>query len=312
MPASYKRVSHVRSGSAPLSLGPLPPQPTEPPTEAVLRKTDQIKKRYSRQGSPLITSSPVLGGSPEISAAAFIAPRPAPGTPKLDRVSSLRSLESALSVDSKKASRNHKRSVSKSSGRSFESSFTLPKEVKLTPGHVATPTQETPQPELEMELVSRFSEDSDAGSDDPRRLLALLSPVLGSVSRMTGFASSSDAGASTDDSRRHSRISGSKTPEMVARSSSSNSSSYSDLSELTPSVVDDTVFDLSRKSLDYRAVYARAQEYAKSSSSVTTTNSTSRKKLPAAKSQPTGFSLWNRQQNKLPDPIDRSYHLRKY
>ncbi|SPO21114.1 uncharacterized protein UTRI_00591 [Ustilago trichophora] len=329
LPASYAR-AHTRSGSAPLSLGPLPPQPDEPPTEAVLRRTSQIKKRYSRQGgSPLLNSnSPLMGHSDVV----FTSPRQAPSTPKLDSVSSLRNIEAGLSLDSKMVRRNHKRSVSKGSGnKSLDSSFAMLKDVKLTPGHMATPTQEEPR-----ELVSRFSEDSDSGSDDPRRLLSLLSPVLGSVAKMPPFLHNNTTTTATNinvaaplsdthDSRRNSGISGSKTPDMVAaRTSSSSSSSYSDLSEIIS--VDETVFDLSRKSLDYKTVYALAQEYAKSSNSVSSISGSTRsldvaklgkKKLPppppSAKSANSGFSLWSgRAQRQLPDPVDRSYHLRKY
>ncbi|SPO20199.1 uncharacterized protein UTRI_00591_B [Ustilago trichophora] len=329
IPASYAR-AHARSGSAPLSLGPLPPQPDEPPTEAVLRRTSQIKKRYSRQGgSPLLTSNSPLMGHSE---GTFTSPRQAPSTPKLDSVSSLRNIEAGLSLDSKMVRRNHKRSVSKGSGsKSLDSSFAMLKDVKLTPGHIATPTQEEPR-----ELVSRFSEDSDSGSDDPRRLLSLLSPVLGSVAKMPPFLSNNTPSTATiittttapssdtHDSRRNSGISGSKTPDMVAaRTSSSSSSSYSDLSEIISA--DETVFDLSRKSLDYKTVYALAQEYAKSSNSISSTSGSARspdmaklgrKKLPtppSAKGANSGFSLWSgRAQRQLPDPVDRSYHLRKY
>lgn len=257
---------------------------------------------------------------------AFTSPRQAPSTPKLDHVSSLRNIEAGLSLDSKMVRCNHKRSVSKGSGNiSLGSSFAMLKDVKLTPGHIATPTQEEPR-----ELVSRFSEDSDSGSDDPRRLLSLLSPVLGSVAKMPSFLSSNTTttatkvtttapSSDTHDSRRNSGISGSKTPDMVAARTSS-SSSYSDLSEIIS--VDETVFDLSRKSLDYKTVYALAQEYAKSYS-VSSGSARSpdvaklgKKKLPpppSAKSANSGFWLWSgRAQRQLPDPVDRSYHLRKY
>ncbi|KAJ1030163.1 hypothetical protein NDA16_001075 [Ustilago loliicola] len=308
LPAEYTR-SHTRSGSAPLSLGPLPPQPVQSPSEAILRRTDQIKKRYSRQGSPLITSSPMFEGAET----AFLSPRTAPGTPKADRTSDLKILEAGLSLDSKMAKRNHKRSVSKSSGsKSFDSSFTLPKDVKLTPGHVATPKDEEPR-----EFVSRFSEDSDSGRDDARRIFSLLSPKLGSASKMPPLYTTytiSDAGT-TGSSRRNSGVSGSKTPEMIARTSSSSSSSYSDLSEIVSVNVDETIFDLSRPSLDYRTVYAMAQEYAKSSGSVASgAKVSSGTKTKLSKKQPGahGFHLWNKSNRQLPDPVDRSYHLRKY
>lgn len=252
----------------------------------------------------------------EGSESTFMSPRSAPGTPKADRTADLKTLEAGLSLDSKLAKRNHKRSVSKSSGhKSFDSTFTLPKEVKLTPGHVATPTDEEP-----CELVSRFPEDSDSGREDARRIFSLLSPKIGSTSKLPPLhtmytITDADAGTTTTDrSRRNSGISGSKTPEMIARSSNSSSSSYSDLSEIASINVDETVFDLSRPSLDYRTVYAMAQEYAKSSGSVATGAKLSNvvkvsKKQPAKEK---GFNLWNKSNRQLPDPVDRSYHLRKY
>ena len=107
---------------------------------------------------------------------------------------------------------------------------------------------------------------------------------------------------------------------MLARTSSSSSSSYSDLSEIASVNVDDTVFDLSRASLDYKTVYAMAQEYAKSFSSVgrkSPDNAKLKKKLPALpsgadKKVANARTMWGRSQRQLPDPVDRSYHLRKY
>ncbi|SPC65623.1 uncharacterized protein UHOD_00801 [Ustilago sp. UG-2017b] len=307
VPARFTR-SHVRSVSAPLSLGPLPPQPSQPPTEAVLRRTDQIKKRYSRQGSPLYTSSPMFEGAES----AFLSPRTAPGTPKLDRTLDLKFLEAGLSLDSKVAKRSHKRSASKTGSKSFDSHFTLLKDLKLTPGHIATPKDEEPQ-----EFVSRFSENSDSGRDDASRLFSSLlshKPGNASASKLPSLCTTytiSDAGTS-DNCRRNSGI---KTPEMVARSSSSSSSSYSDLPEIVSINADEIVFDLSRPSLDYRQVYAMAQEYAKSSGSVARgAKVASKKKQPAVQNglDKKAFGLWNKSNRQMLDPVDRSYHLRKY
>ncbi|KAJ1031198.1 hypothetical protein NDA18_002416 [Ustilago nuda] len=307
VPAHFTR-SHVRSGSAPLSLGPLPPQPSQPPTEAVLRRTDQIKKSYSRQGSPLYTSSPMFEGAES----AILSPRTAPGTPKVDRTLDLNFLEAGLSLDSKVAKRSYKRSASKSGSKSFDSHFTLLKDLKLTPGHIVTPKDEEPQ-----ELVSRFSENSDSGRDEAGRLFSSLlshKPGNASASKLPPLCTTytiSDAGTS-DNCRRNSGI---KTPEMVARSSSSSSSSYSDLPEIVSVNVDEIVFDLSRPSLDYRQVYAMAQEYAKSSGSVARGAKVANKKKQSAVQNgwdKKAFGLWNKSNRQMLDPVDRSYHLRKY
>lgn len=309
---SAKSTHHVRMHSAPLSLGPLPPQPTQPPTEAVLRKTDQIKKRYSKQqSSPLLTSSSPLMRSSEDS---FPSPRPAPGTPKLDSISSLKSLEAGLSLDSKLVKRKHKRSASKHSSRTTVDAV-FGKDVRLTPGHVATFFDEPA-----MELVSRFSEDSEDG-EDARRLFAKISPKLGVAKFASSFASSSSGHSNTVSALEMTRLdgdaSGARTPEMVATrnsSSSSSSSSLSDLSDLT--TAEEAVFDLSRPSLDYAAVYALAQKYAQTSSTPTVSPVVKKPSLKSQSKPSTMRSLLtssaSRSQRHLPDPVDRSYHLRKY
>ncbi|CBQ67933.1 conserved hypothetical protein [Sporisorium reilianum SRZ2] len=291
--ASFTPPAHTRMASAPLSLGPLPPQPTQPPTEAVLRKTDQIKKRYSKQ-SPLLTCASPLIANDE--AAVWSSPRAAPGTPKLDSISSLKTLEAGLSLDSKLAKRNHRRSASK---RSVEA---LPS-VRLTRGHVDAPFFEPAQEEL----VSRFSEDSD---DEARgRFAALLSPRLGTVARFTSpFSSSSSA---VETMRWDSTTSGTRTPDMVATRTSSSSSSTSSLSDLSDfPTADDAVFDLSSPSLDYRAVYALAQKYASNAvpqpqPQLARSTSVRKEARPSAMCSiltPAGAK----------DPLDRTYHLRKY
>lgn len=327
--------SHARMASAPPSLGPLPPQPSQPPTQEVLRKTDQIKKRYSKQSSsPLLSSnSPLIGGSDDTSSI-FSSPRPAPGTPKFNSISSLKSLEAGLSLDSKLVKRNHKRSVSKHSIKSVDTLFSVPKEVRLTPGHVATHRDFFEDPAVE--LVSRFSEDSDEGDDARRLFSSLLSPKLGSVAKFTStFSSSSHSNSSTISALDMTRLDadggngngngvhcGSRTPEMVAtrNSSSSSSSSLSDLSDFTATLgaAEDPVFDLSRPSMDYATVYALAQKYAAQASSHTTVAPVY-KKTPLKSESKTSTSMRtllnpaaSRSHRNLPDPVDRSYHLRKY
>lgn len=281
--AAAPAISHTRMTSAPLSLGPLPPPPSAP-SDAVLRKTDQIKKRYSKQ-------------SPSIDSWTF--PRPAPGTPKLDSISSLKSLEAGLSLDSKLAKRNHKRSSSKQSSTSH-SDFSHYGSVKLTPGHVAgTGFFDTLEPQEQL-LSSRFSEDSDAGAgagEDARRLFGILSPVLGSVAK---FASNHHTSTPQMSAMDYCRLDGgAATPDMT-RFSSSSVSSNSSLSDLS-SAEEEPVFDLSQPDLDYRAVYAMAQKYA---------NTTAAKKLPQ---QPRLGMLpsASKSHKHLMDPVDRSYHLRK-
>ncbi|EST06458.1 hypothetical protein PSEUBRA_004358 [Kalmanozyma brasiliensis GHG001] len=268
IPAKHAR-RHTRTASAPLSLGPLPPQPSQPPTQAVLRKTDDLKKRYSKQ-SPTAFSVPRFA---EVS-------RSTPGTPKLDSISDLKHLELDLSLDSRMAKRNHQRSLSRAASAT-----------KLETSYFDLPPQALEEEEY---MVSRWSEDSDG--DDARRIFSL----LGSVKLPSVFShSNSDV-----------RSGGSKTPEMIAArhsSSSSTSSSVSDLSELTPTVSKEEVFDFSRQSLDYRTVYALAQAYAK-------TSTPSQKRQPLTRSAShrgpevkRNFSKALRTQ----DPLDRSYHLRK-
>lgn len=312
-PGPFDR-SHSRTSSVPESLGPLPPQPVEAPTEAILRRTSQIKKHYSKQSSSPMIGSPMLGTT---DTTGFSSPRVAPVTPSAHSVAKLLSLEAGLSLDSKLAKRNHKRTVSKNSGRkSSEISFTLPKATKLTPGHCATPNGN----EEARELVSRWSEDSDPG--EARRLFSLISPVLESVAKMPPFFTSSSS-TGTELSRKVSpsnAISGTQTPEMLASSSISTSSSCSDLSEITSVNAEETVFDLSRPSLDYRTVYAMAQQYAQSSSSDGSRNSTDvsklAKKLPSLprgldKKEAVALSLnrRNKAQRHHADPLDRTYHL---
>ena len=284
---------HSRKTSAPHSLGPLPPQPSDPPTEAVLRKTDQIKKRYSKQGSPLSD------------AASFTFPRPAPGTPKLDSISSLKSLEAGLSLDSKRVKRNHKRSSSKQSSATSSVDYShygnLP--VKLTPGHVATrffDSLEAPEPQEQ--LVSRFSEDSDNG-EDARRLFGILTPVLGSVAKLTSTHTPPQMCAMD-----YCKLDTPATPEMLAtRMSSSSVSSNSSLSDLSE---EEPIFDLSQPNLDYRTVYALAQKYA-TSASATPALPTKTVKNPAPPKLGLLHSASKSHKN-VNDPIDRSYHLRKY
>ena len=323
VPARYAR-QHARCGSAPVSLGPLPPQPSDPPSEAVLRHTNHIKRRYSKPISPLLPSSPLLSSGLLESAGGgtFISPRLAPTTPKSDMVSGLLSLEADLSLESKLVRRSHRRSGSTSSvSPSLESGFPLPKQVKLTPGHMATRCKGSNH-ELG-HLVSRFSEDSDPGCDESRGLLSLFSPVLGSRSKQSSASNASSVSDVMDLCRRNSALSGSKTPEMVptsmssiSSSSSSSCSSYTDLSDFVSISVEQTLFDLARPSVDYRAVYASAQEYAKSSNSLAVAklpNLAKATKHRVQDKKSTNILLrWNKSQRHLVDPVDRSYHLRKH
>ncbi|GAC73760.1 hypothetical protein PANT_9d00253 [Moesziomyces antarcticus T-34] len=304
--------SHSRSGSAPQSLGPLPPRPAQPPTEAVLRKTDQIKKRYSRQGTVSPMPSPVLNDS------AFSSPRSAPATPKLDTVAALKSLEAGLSLDSKLARRNHKRSSSRTGGATWDAAFKSSTAVRLTAGHSAARDEAT------TELVSRFSEDSDSGESS--RLRALLSPVLDSVAKMPPLFGISTPSVDTHSSfgTRTNMVLGNKSPELPSlciSSSSSSSGSDHDHADLTPVVSieeDDTIFDLSRPSMDYNAVYALAQQYAKASApqpvqlhSMARSNS-GRVQVQTKQARPIYLNtLWSKASRNLQDPVDRSYHLRK-
>ncbi|KIS72100.1 uncharacterized protein UMAG_00522 [Mycosarcoma maydis] len=343
---SVTRHSHSRTPSAPVSLGPLPPQPSRPPTEAVLRKTDAIKKRYSKQtSSPLLSSQsnlPVVNSGSDAVSCCFSSPRIPTGMQKLDSISSLKSIEAGLSQDSKLAKRNHKRSASRQSivpGKTIEQDFfTAPGRVKLTPGHIAAtvPEEQFEEPQLQ----SRWSEDSNSGNggvEEVRRLISsLILPKHGSSAKMASVVTSSPDSSTL--SRRDVCLDGSKTPDMVSvRHSSSSSSSNSSISEhldlnavaptVRPKAVEDeeeTLFDLSRGSLDYGAVYALAQQYAQShTTSVAPSSKPSLARPSALKtSKPTGnhkFSslLTNtaasRSHRSLTvDPIDRSYHLRKF
>nr|CDI51445.1 putative protein [Melanopsichium pennsylvanicum 4] len=292
---------------------------------------------------------------------AFTTRRATPSTPKLNSVSSLLLIEADLSLDSKVYKRNHRRTVSKDyASKSFDvMTFTPPREIKLTPGHIATP-----QNEQESEFVSRFSDDSDSDTshDDPARLFGIFPLILGGrmdskspkMNQLSDFSSyytittngdgdnntTSSSTLSGSSSRCDSSITGTQTPNMIAsRTSSSTISSFSDLSELangSNNVVsvaatannavdlnlEEPTFDLNRKSLDYRTVYALAQEYAKSTSSPSTlvlpslsssqaTNSSKKTNL-INKRNSSGFARWIKTRIKsYQDPIDRSYHLRK-
>ncbi|GAC93356.1 hypothetical protein PHSY_000921 [Pseudozyma hubeiensis SY62] len=340
---SLSRSLHTRTASAPLSLGPLPPQPTQAPAEAVLRKTNAIKKRYSRQlPSPKLpsqTNSPALGSGKEDDASCYFgAARAAPSTHRLDSISSLKTIEADLSHDSKMVKRNHQRSYSKHSITSEQDFLGVPRHVELTPGRgAARKTAADFESEVEQHnLRSRWSEDSEDGSggvEEVRRLFSsLLSPKLGSAPKMTSSLSSYYTIAEGD-----SAVSGTKTPDMISvrhsSSSSSSNSSISDFSDLTvaaPSsskvkAVEDeqeTLFDFSRASLDYRAIYALAQQYAASNStSPAPSRNPSLRRASTLKVKQSGShklssllpnaSASRSLRSLAVDPLDRTYHLRK-
>ncbi|KAJ9476667.1 hypothetical protein PHBOTO_000320 [Pseudozyma hubeiensis] len=344
MSESLSRSSHTRTASAPLSLGPLPPQPTQAPAEAVLRKTDAIKKRYSKQvPSPRLpsqTNSPALGSGKEDATCYFSAPRAAPTMHRLDSISSLKTIEADLSHDLNMVKKIHQRSASKHSIASEQDFSSVPRHVELTPGRgAAHKTAADFESEVEEHnLRSRWSEDSDDGSggvEEVRRLFAsLLSPKLGGAPKMTSSLSSYYTITERDGS-----VSGTKTPDMISvrhsSSSSSSNSSVSDFSDLTvvapactqvKAVEDEqeTLFDFSRPSLDYQAVYALAQQYAASSSNNTSPAPSRKPSLRRASTLKVNSKGGHRYSSLLPnarasrslrglalEPVNRTYHLRK-
>ncbi|PWY98772.1 hypothetical protein BCV70DRAFT_27443 [Testicularia cyperi] len=319
-----------RRTSTPVSLGPLPARPSNisiPHSFKInARRSVQVRGAPSAGFFSLDETSQTI--KIEQRRPAPDAPqdvrRPAPPSPRpiLTRQSSATSSLSSMSVDEIPIATSEslvglfeERAMEVKSRCSFE------EEIRADEAQAQEQEQEQVP---ESKLQSRFSDDSDNAGESHEKRLSFM-PSFGSFKTPSLSSTASSSIALRDREVR------AATPDM-----SRSSSSISTASTTSSTAYTEQIFDLSRPSIDYRQVYALAHEYAhfssdgtqpknspsslQSSSSSPVIHSHIRPSLLRSKSQQQpsplsfGFLAKSSKPNQCTrkDPLDRSYHLRRF